>query len=143
MTDQVTDAMQQFGGADPSGAPSSAGLVLLYADGFAALPPVWPLPGSGKLLIGSSATADLQLPVHAVSRQHAELCKERGGWTLRDLQSTNGSYVDGHRIREARPGVNRPVAEVPVGQARERRSEERRVGKECRLTCRSRWSPYH
>ena len=24
-----------------------------------------------------------------------------------------------------------------------RRSEERRVGKECRLTCRSRWSPYH
>ena len=24
-----------------------------------------------------------------------------------------------------------------------RRSEERRVGKECRSTCRSRWSPYH
>ena len=25
----------------------------------------------------------------------------------------------------------------------EQRSEERRVGKECSLTCRSRWSPYH
>src|SRR3546814_12863946 len=24
-----------------------------------------------------------------------------------------------------------------------RRSEERRVGKECVITCRSRWSPYH
>ena len=24
-----------------------------------------------------------------------------------------------------------------------RRSEERRVGKECELKCRSRWSPYH
>ena len=24
-----------------------------------------------------------------------------------------------------------------------RRSEERRVGKECRMPCRSRWSPYH
>ena len=24
-----------------------------------------------------------------------------------------------------------------------RRSEERRVGKECRTVCRSRWSPYH
>ena len=24
-----------------------------------------------------------------------------------------------------------------------RRSEERRVGKECTATCRSRWSPYH
>src|SRR3546814_15824249 len=27
--------------------------------------------------------------------------------------------------------------------ASERRSEERRVGKECVSTCRSRWSPYH
>ena len=26
---------------------------------------------------------------------------------------------------------------------RENRSEERRVGKECRIGCRSRWSPYH
>ena len=25
----------------------------------------------------------------------------------------------------------------------ETRSEERRVGKECRIGCRSRWSPYH
>src|SRR3546814_16192653 len=29
---------------------------------------------------------------------------------------------------------------LPLGQAR---SEERRVGKECVSTCRSRWSPYH
>src|SRR3546814_14291297 len=27
--------------------------------------------------------------------------------------------------------------------ARDSRSEERRVGKECVSTCRSRWSPYH
>ena len=27
--------------------------------------------------------------------------------------------------------------------AEEERSEERRVGKECRCKCRSRWSPYH
>src|SRR3546814_20232726 len=30
-----------------------------------------------------------------------------------------------------------------VGSLDERRSEERRVGKECVSTCRSRWSPYH
>src|SRR3546814_12196259 len=32
-----------------------------------------------------------------------------------------------------------------IGQAQtpEDRSEERRVGKECVSTCRSRWSPYH
>src|SRR3546814_20775520 len=28
-------------------------------------------------------------------------------------------------------------------EALEQRSEERRVGKECVSTCRSRWSPYH
>ena len=28
-------------------------------------------------------------------------------------------------------------------QEKKRRSEERRVGKECRSVCRSRWSPYH
>src|SRR3546814_5932596 len=43
-------------------------------------------------------------------------------------------------------------AQAPVAQAllarcsifrRQGRSEERRVGKECVSTCRSRWSPYH
>src|SRR3546814_12489297 len=32
-----------------------------------------------------------------------------------------------------------PFRETPLAQ----RSEERRVGKECVRTCRSRWSPYH
>src|SRR3546814_5652470 len=38
------------------------------------------------------------------------------------------------------------VAQVPKDArmiARAYRSEERRVGKECVSTCRSRWSPYH
>src|SRR5213075_3368113 len=35
-------------------------------------------------------------------------------------------------------------AESPIGRyAGAQRSEERRVGKECALLCRSRWSPYH
>src|SRR3546814_19429877 len=36
------------------------------------------------------------------------------------------------------PGMPEAVAAKP-----HRRSEERRVGKECVSTCRSRWSPYH
>src|SRR3546814_11539946 len=35
------------------------------------------------------------------------------------------------------------AAGVLVEAARHGRSEERRVGKECVSTCRSRWSPYH
>ena len=42
---------------------------------------------------------------------------------------------------------NRPESEVSALMKLLRnymkRSEERRVGKECRIGCRSRWSPYH
>src|SRR3546814_2144622 len=34
-------------------------------------------------------------------------------------------------------------ASMAAGVPKEVRSEERRVGKECVSTCRSRWSPYH
>ena len=48
-------------------------------------------------------------------------------------------------IRPTPAAFNATIAGVPpraIGWAPVR-SEERRVGKECRLTCRSRWSPYH
>src|SRR3546814_4442481 len=51
---------------------------------------------------------------------------------------------------EERPPDDRRVRSVPVSPRRmtqdhcgNGRSEERRVGKECVSTCRSRWSPYH
>src|SRR3546814_14167706 len=37
--------------------------------------------------------------------------------------------------------ADRPCSELAYGDVK--RSEERRVGKECVSTCRSRWSPYH
>src|SRR3546814_20525037 len=46
-------------------------------------------------------------------------------------------------------GIDRLTAEALVKLAhklrafQDKRSEERRVGKECVSTCRSRWSPYH
>src|SRR3546814_15924705 len=36
-----------------------------------------------------------------------------------------------------------PVSDRPLEHLFPERSEERRVGKECVSTCRSRWSPYH
>src|SRR3546814_6307139 len=36
-----------------------------------------------------------------------------------------------------------PAARALAARLTEGRSEERRVGKECVSTCRSRWSPYH
>src|SRR3546814_18081245 len=47
-----------------------------------------------------------------------------------------GSVPDGvGRVPRTAPGTGRRAAPA--------RSEERRVGKECVSTCRSRWSPYH
>ena len=42
-------------------------------------------------------------------------------------------------------GDSTAKAEAKFKEAKEayERSEERRVGKECRIGCRSRWSPYH
>src|SRR3546814_8588662 len=46
---------------------------------------------------------------------------------------------------EVEPGLDPlvPRAVGVEGRRRNARSEERRVGKECVRTCRSRWSPYH
>src|SRR3546814_6230072 len=41
------------------------------------------------------------------------------------------------RLRAQAPGFVERTVDVEV------KSEERRVGKECVSTCRSRWSPYH
>src|SRR3546814_2278263 len=47
-----------------------------------------------------------------------------------DIGIANAYYVG--RLKNAEPGTDN-----------RKRSEERRVGKECVSTCRSRWSPYH
>src|SRR3546814_15328809 len=42
------------------------------------------------------------------------------------------------------PGTDEIVRrDIPMHRLGKPRSEERRVGKECVSTCRSRWSPYH
>src|SRR3546814_3988790 len=41
------------------------------------------------------------------------------------------------------PAIMLPQGGVVSTRAASIRSEERRVGKECVSTCRSRWSPYH
>src|SRR3546814_5684630 len=48
-------------------------------------------------------------------------------------------FVEGHRVDFS---LSHSGARAVVAMTRDR-SEERRVGKECVSTCRSRWSPYH
>src|SRR3546814_14584436 len=54
---------------------------------------------------------------------------------------TQGSMLPSIGLRVGSNWVG--SAERPLDRPRPKRSEERRVGKECVSTCRSRWSPYH
>lgn len=51
----------------------------------------------GTVLLGRGSD-QAPLTDQTVSRRHAELKLEQGSWTLRDLNSANGTYVNGNRI---------------------------------------------
>jgi hypothetical protein len=59
-----------------------------------------------RLTLGRSSCCQLVLADDTVSRRHAELFLADGRWTLRDLGSSNGTWVNGRRVVEAevRPG---------------------------------------
>jgi EAL domain-containing protein (putative c-di-GMP-specific phosphodiesterase class I) len=58
---------------------------------------VRPLP----FRVGRDPGAELMVPSHAVSKLHAELYVSQGELHLRDLGSTNGTFVDFERIEDA------------------------------------------
>ena len=59
-----------------------------------------PLRSGQVLRIGRMEGLDLVLPEDLVSRRHAEIAVTDEGIVLRDLGSTNGTFVNGRRIRE-------------------------------------------
>ncbi len=56
--------------------------------------------------IGRSPTADIRIPVASVSREHCEIAAGNGSIRIRDLGSSNGTYVNRKRVQEAelKPG---------------------------------------
>ncbi|MFH1807462.1 MAG: sigma 54-interacting transcriptional regulator [Pseudomonadota bacterium] len=84
--------------------------------------------------VGKGGDNQLVLPDPTVSREHFVLAQDRGSFLIRDLGSTNGTWIDQMRIREAylRPGalikagsvelrfepLYKPVEVVPSEQTR-------------------------
>jgi ABC-type multidrug transport system ATPase subunit len=63
--------------------------------------------GSRPVTIGRDAAADVVVLDSAASRQHAVLRLEGAGWVYEDRGSSNGSFLDGHRV--SRMPVDRPL----------------------------------
>jgi pSer/pThr/pTyr-binding forkhead associated (FHA) protein len=56
----------------------------------------------GRLLIGRSRDCDIRLTDPNVSRRHSEVRKDGAGYVVVDLDSTNGTEVNGRRAKRAR-----------------------------------------
>jgi pSer/pThr/pTyr-binding forkhead associated (FHA) protein len=56
-----------------------------------------------KFLIGRAKECALRAGSEAISRRHCAIVRENGSWTVRDLGSRNGTYVNEERIADIVP----------------------------------------
>jgi transcriptional regulator with GAF, ATPase, and Fis domain len=56
---------------------------------------------SDVIQVGKAPENDLTIGDETVSRQHFAIVRDAKGYLLRDLQSTNGTFLDGAEIKEA------------------------------------------
>jgi DNA-binding NtrC family response regulator len=68
--------------------------------------------GAAKIAIGSAPNNALCLSDRHVSRQHCEIFMRGHHCVIRDLGSTNGTFVDGAQVHEA---VLSPISRVLIG----------------------------
>ncbi|MCL2417829.1 MAG: DUF3662 and FHA domain-containing protein [Conexibacteraceae bacterium] len=66
-------------------------------------------------VLGRSRESDIVVEDANVSRRHAELRPRGGGWVLSDLDSTNGTRLNGRTVHT--PEVVRPGDEIEVGSS--------------------------
>jgi hypothetical protein len=91
----------------------SAFLVVRRDDGFG---DVYPLQPGQRYKLGRAPTNKMLLKDDLCSREHSEVFQDTLGWSIRDLGSLNGTYVNGEQIRSERP--LRPLDEVRLGRTR-------------------------
>src|SRR3546814_11278715 len=95
------------------------------------------MPAACIALVAGAAVVVLPTPTITLAWMHTV---EKTRWEEDYLASTAGVAITEARIEAIGAGMEPPASAIREGRWR---SEERRVGKECVSTCRSRWSPYH
>ncbi len=64
----------------------------------------FPLPSHGEVVIGRSSELDMVLVEDMVSRRHAKITVSTESIRIQDLGSTNGSFVNGEKIKQTELG---------------------------------------
>lgn len=106
-------------GSSPSTAPAAS---TQGSSANATLELVWftpqeralPLIGRDRIVLGRGDDADFVLADREASRRHAELRRDGPLWIVRDLDSRNGTFVNGERVSEAPLG---PRSVLRVGES--------------------------
>jgi len=97
------------------------GLKLVAANGSQAVT----VPAGRTLVVGRSSACDVPIRDLTVSRHHGEVEAAAAGLRVRDLGSTNGTFINGVRISE---GVASPGTRVAFGKVIFQVMEERATG---------------
>lgn len=69
---------------------------------------------SGRYVIGRDTRCDLRVPSPEVSRQHCEISVDRDAVRVRDLKSSNGTWVNSERVEESSLEAGDLIAVGPV-----------------------------
>jgi class 3 adenylate cyclase len=80
------------------------------------------VPAGRTLVVGRSPACDVSIRDLTVSRHHGEIEAAPAGLRIRDLGSTNGTFINGSRISE---GVAAPGSRVAFGKVTFQVTEER------------------
>lgn len=71
-----------------------------------------------KLLVGRKPFCDVTLPFPNVSSRHCELLLKDGFWYARDLDSTNGTTIDGRGCQQEQDEYIKPGSVLGIGRHR-------------------------
>jgi hypothetical protein len=72
-----------------------------------------PIDGKKELLIGRAASSDLVISDEFASGMHAKLVLVGEDWVLQDLNSTNGTFLDGKKVTT--PATIRAGMNIRIG----------------------------